>query len=57
MELYGATCVASPSTLTESGRKVLAQDPDSPGTLAIAISEAVRMPCSEMIPITPWAVF
>lgn len=42
MELYGATCVASPSTLTESGRKVLAQDPDSPGTLAIAISEAVE---------------
>lgn len=42
MELYGATCVASPSTLTESGRSVLAKDPDSPGTLAIAISEAVE---------------
>jgi len=42
MELYGATCVASPSTLTESGRRELAKDPNTPGTLAMAISEAVE---------------
>jgi len=42
MELYGGNCVASPSTLTESGRKALANDPDTPGSLAIAISEAVE---------------
>ena len=39
---YGATVVPSPSNLTEAGRKILAQDPDSPGSLGIAISEAVE---------------
>ena len=43
METYGARCVASPSDETESGRAVLARDPDSPGSLGIAISEAVEM--------------
>ena len=42
MNVYGANCVSSPSTLTESGRQALAKDPDTPGTLAIAISEAVE---------------
>ncbi len=42
MELYGGTCIPSPSDTTESGRNVLAKEPDSPGTLAIAISEAVE---------------
>ncbi|HEX3011298.1 MAG TPA: TrpB-like pyridoxal phosphate-dependent enzyme [Syntrophomonadaceae bacterium] len=42
METYGGRCVASPSTLTESGRNELARHPDTPGTLAIAISEAVE---------------
>lgn len=42
MELYGGTCIPSPSDTTESGRNVLAKYPDSPGTLAIAISEAVE---------------
>ncbi len=42
MELYGATCVPSPSTLTEAGRNALAKDPDSPGSLGLAISEAVE---------------
>jgi len=42
MNVYGANCVPSPSTLTESGRNALAKDPDTPGTLAIAISEAVE---------------
>jgi tryptophan synthase beta chain len=43
MESYGARCVASPSGETESGRKVLAEHPDSTGSLGIAISEAVEM--------------
>jgi tryptophan synthase beta chain len=43
METYGATCVASPSRETESGRAILAADPDSPGSLGIAISEAVEV--------------
>jgi tryptophan synthase beta chain len=42
METWGATCVASPSTETESGRSILEQNPDSPGSLGIAISEAVE---------------
>ncbi len=42
MELYGGKCVPSPSTLTQSGRDALAQNPDTPGTLGIAISEAVE---------------
>jgi tryptophan synthase beta chain len=43
MESYGARCVASPSEETASGRKVLAEHPDSTGSLGIAISEAVEM--------------
>ncbi len=43
METYGARCLPSPSTATESGRAILARDPDSPGSLGIAISEAVEM--------------
>ena len=43
METYGARCIASPSKETNSGRAILAKDPDSPGSLGIAISEAVEM--------------
>ncbi len=43
METYGATCIASPSTETNSGRAILDMDPDSPGSLGIAISEAVEV--------------
>src|SRR4051812_4675929 len=43
MQVFGATVHASPSELTEAGRKVLANDPDSPGSLGIAISEAVEV--------------
>ncbi|MFH1571693.1 MAG: TrpB-like pyridoxal phosphate-dependent enzyme [Gemmatimonadota bacterium] len=42
MQVYGANVIPSPSNQTESGRKILAQDPDSPGSLGIAISEAVE---------------
>ncbi|MBT6725797.1 MAG: TrpB-like pyridoxal phosphate-dependent enzyme [Deltaproteobacteria bacterium] len=43
MESYGATCTASPSDKTMSGRKILEDNPDSTGSLGIAISEAVEM--------------
>ncbi len=43
METYGARCVASPSNETAAGRAILAEHPDSPGSLGIAISEAVEM--------------
>jgi tryptophan synthase beta chain len=43
MESYGARCVASPSEETEAGRRILAEHPDSTGSLGIAISEAVEM--------------
>nr|WP_306303195.1 TrpB-like pyridoxal phosphate-dependent enzyme [Actinomadura formosensis] len=42
MGLYGARVHPSPSPLTASGAKILADDPDSPGSLGIAISEAVE---------------
>lgn len=42
MNTFGAEVVASPSTLTEAGRAVLAEDPNSNGSLGIAISEAVE---------------
>jgi tryptophan synthase beta chain len=43
IEMFGATIHPSPSELTEAGRAILAADPDSPGSLGIAISEAVEM--------------
>jgi tryptophan synthase beta chain len=43
MEALGATVTASPSEKTNSGRAVLEQDPESPGSLGIAISEAVEV--------------
>ena len=42
METYGAEVVASPSLTTNYGRSVLAETPDSPGSLGMAISEAVE---------------
>ena len=43
MNVWGASVTASPSNETEAGRQILAEDPDSPGSLGIAISEAVEM--------------
>src|SRR6202048_2550410 len=42
MEAWGASVYASPTDLTNAGRGILADDPDSPGSLGIAISEAVE---------------
>ncbi|KAA3630296.1 MAG: TrpB-like pyridoxal phosphate-dependent enzyme [Proteobacteria bacterium] len=46
METFGATCLPSPSELTAVGRKILAEHPDSTGSLGIAISEAVERAAS-----------
>lgn len=42
METWGAKVIPSPSSTTKAGRDVLAKDPDCPGSLGIAISEAVE---------------
>jgi tryptophan synthase beta chain len=43
MKLFDATVHASPTDLTNAGRHILSQDPDSPGSLGIAISEAMEI--------------
>jgi len=43
METYGASCTASPSNETQAGKAILAQRADHPGSLGIAISEAVEI--------------
>jgi tryptophan synthase beta chain len=47
MESYGARVVASPSNETQAGRKILAEYPNSTGSLGIAISEAVEMAAAD----------
>ena len=47
METWGATCVASPSNETNAGRAILADTPDSPGSLGMAISEAIECAVAE----------
>jgi tryptophan synthase beta chain len=42
MQTWGATCIPSPSPETKAGREVLEKHPDTPGSLGIAISEAVE---------------
>ena len=43
METYGARCISSPSTQTNAGKAVIEKDPDSSGSLGIAISEAIEI--------------
>jgi tryptophan synthase beta chain len=54
MEAFGASVTASPSNQTESGRAILAQHPDSNGSLGIAISEAVEIAAKD--PNTKYAL-
>lgn len=42
MMTWGADCIPSPSNLTQAGRKILEEYPDSPGSLGMAISEAIE---------------
>jgi len=54
MNTWGANVYASPSNRTEAGRKILADHPDSPGSLGIAISEAIEVAASD--PNTKYAL-
>ncbi len=54
MEIWGATVHPSPSDKTDFGRQLLGQDPDHPGSLGIAISEAVAMAVED--PTTRYAL-
>ena len=54
METYGAKCLPSPSNTTQYGRAVLAQRADHPGSLGIAISEAVEIAAQD--PQTKYAL-
>jgi tryptophan synthase beta chain len=56
MQTWGAECVASPSTQTQAGRAILAEHPDSPGSLGIAISEAVETAVMEKSGTTRYAL-
>src|SRR5512145_153844 len=54
IETFGGKVHPSPSDLTEAGRKILAEHPDSTGSLGIAISEAVEMAAQD--PATNYAL-
>ncbi len=54
MNTYNAKVVPSPSTMTAAGRRVLEADPDSPGSLGIAISEAMEIAAQD--PYTKYAL-
>jgi len=47
MNTWGAKVYSSPTDRTEAGKKILAQDPNSPGSLGIAISEAIERAASD----------
>jgi len=47
MQVWGANCVASPSNETNAGRAILEKTPDTPGSLGIAISEAIEEAVSD----------
>ncbi|MFQ5446721.1 MAG: TrpB-like pyridoxal phosphate-dependent enzyme [Saprospiraceae bacterium] len=47
MNTWGANVYASPSNRTNAGKKILAEHPDSPGSLGIAISEAIEVAASD----------
>ena len=56
MEVWGGTCIPSPSPETAAGRAILEQDPDSPGSLGIAISEAVEAAVSDTTGATRYSL-
>jgi tryptophan synthase beta chain len=54
MNTYNAKVIPSPSTMTAAGRKILELDPESPGSLGIAISEAIEVAVQD--PYTKYAL-
>jgi len=57
MEMFGGKVHASPSMDTEFGRKILKEHPDSPGSLGIAISEALEVVLKRKTPVMLWEAF
>ena len=56
MQTWGGECVASPSTQTHAGREILEKDPDTPGSLGIAISEAIEDAVSDELGKTRYSL-
>jgi tryptophan synthase beta chain len=56
MQVWGANCVASPSNETNAGRKILAEMPNTPGSLGIAISEAIEQTVTDPAGKTRYAL-
>lgn len=56
MQTWGGECVSSPSMQTQAGRDILAEFPDTPGSLGIAISEAVEAAVSDPTGETKYAL-
>jgi len=56
MQVWGANCVASPSNETNAGRKILAEMPNTPGSLGIAISEAIEAAVTDRTGKTRYAL-
>jgi len=56
MHVWGASCIPSPSRDTAAGRKILQEHPDSPGSLGIAISEAIEEAVSDASGKTRYAL-
>jgi len=56
METWGATCVPSPSRETVIGRNILLESPDTPGSLGIAISEAIEETISDPSGLTKYSL-
>jgi len=56
MEAWNGICVASPSSETNAGKDVLAKNPDSPGSLGIAISEAIEAAVSDETGTTKYSL-
>lgn len=56
MRIWGADCVASPSGQTNAGRAILKEMPDTPGSLGIAISEAIEAAVSDASGKTRYAL-
>jgi tryptophan synthase beta chain len=56
MQAWGGRCIASPSTETQAGKDILAKLPDTPGSLGIAISEAVEAAVTDQSGKTRYAL-
>ncbi len=56
MQVWGGECIASPSTTTQAGRAALAANPNTPGSLGIAISEAVEATVADKTGKTKYAL-